>query len=113
MQLKQGDIIVNAIGERKILAVNGDVVFIEKSNGEVDVWTLKKVIVNGYTLKPQAWKPAYDETYYAPAIDYSIRYCSAEWTDDSTDHHRLAHNLVFKDKESAIKRAEEILKMIK
>ena len=66
-------------------------------------------------LKP-VWKPKSRETYYIPDIPWEHeggRYSYAAWLNDSLDQFRFKNNLVFRTKEEAIERANEILKVLK
>ena len=66
-------------------------------------------------LKP-VWKPKAGEIYYIPDIPWENegdRYSYAVWLNDSIDQFRFKNNLVFRTKEEAIARANEILKVLK
>ena len=55
-----------------------------------------------------------DDYYYIPCIDDETLYCSSVYRSDSAFHrHRVENRLVYRTKEEAIKRAKEILEMIK
>jgi hypothetical protein len=71
-------------------------------------------ILAGYTeiIKKQ-WKPQCYQSYYYPSITSLYdRYLLSIWKDDEIDNYRYKHGLVFKTKEEAIARANEILKML-
>ena len=74
---------------------------------ESNYWT---PILSG-EIKPK-WRPKNGEKYYTPDIKYIHPYNEAIWYNVEGDKHRLKHNLVFKTKEEAIDRANQILEMI-
>ena len=66
-------------------------------------------------LKP-VWKPKAGEIYYIPDIPWENegdRCFYGTWANDEEDVYRLENNLVFRTRNEAIARANEILKVLK
>jgi len=75
---------------------------------------LYKEIDQNYTVEQEKWKPRFEERYWTPISgDISVMAIETKWLNDENDHHRLALNLVFKTKEEALARYDEILLAIK
>ena len=65
-------------------------------------------------LKP-VWKPQKGDKYYIPYIDAieEERYNFLYWKDEDTDNWYRHNDLMFKTKEEAIERANEMLEVVK
>jgi hypothetical protein len=65
-------------------------------------------------ISKSSWKPNEGDGYYFVDITEVDLYGYCNWCDsDDGDIHRRKHGLIFKTKEDAIDRANEILKLIK
>jgi len=118
--LEVGDVVESLIGDKHTVLEVLTQSCLLSSSGEIEVaanWnTFKELEDRGYTVKPKAdekWVPEFGKNYYYASIGDPNKYNRNVWSDDSHDNHRLALNLVFKTKEEAIARTEEILEKIK
>lgn len=57
---------------------------------------LREVLNGKVTVVKFPWKPAKMETYYVPCVSEVCRCDRFTWFDDSNDHFRLRHGLVFR-----------------
>lgn len=69
-------------------------------------------LLNGkVTVVKFPWKPAKMETYYVPCVSEVCRCDRFTWFDDSNDHFRLRHGLVFRTAAEATVLAKKMLKL--
>jgi hypothetical protein len=118
--LEVGDEVITEDGYvRTVLEVLTQSCLLSQSinNTAVLTWyTFKEIEHKGYTVKPKAeekWVPCSETPYYVPNLSTTSKYNKYYWSDDDIDKTNLAHNLVFKTKQEAIVRGEEILEKIK
>lgn len=57
---------------------------------------LREILNGKETIVRFPWKPAKMETYYVPCVSEVCRCDRFTWFDDSNDHFRLRHGLVFR-----------------
>lgn len=57
---------------------------------------LRELLNGKVTVVKFPWKPAKMETYYVPCVSEVCRCDRFTWFDDSNDHFRLRHGLVFR-----------------
>ncbi len=100
--LKQGDIIVNEAGERKILGICGLVYILSEKNSfnTVDFFmTIKDIKDNKYTLKKKDWPEKYNDNYWSVGSDGGIG--ETYYDGDRVDEWRKAIGNMFKTKAEA------------
>lgn len=82
-----------------------------------DGWTSSQqlgYILSGFkTIVKKYWKPKKCDNYFYVNIDHAPRYKDSIWHDDNFDNLRYELGLVFRTKEEAISKAEQIIKMLK
>jgi hypothetical protein len=118
--LEVGDVVESLIGDKHTVLEVLTQSCLLSSSGEIEVaanWnTFKELEDRGYTVKPkeeEKWVPSLNEMYYYVSISTIVTHNSNYWNGNEYDNTQLALNLVFKTKEEAIARAEEILEKIK
>lgn len=112
---KQGDKIQKGEETIEIIGVCGEVVFTKGEGKMVYCVTQKGLEDLGWKLVKEKWVPDKKEVYFVPNLFCCMEEVSEGfyWYGTENDNYRLAYNLVFKTKEEAIARREEILKLIK
>lgn len=115
MNYKQGDIIENKNGKRKVLGVCGEVCFMSLQNNYDEAtdhcYTQKKLDELGYSLVQSDWKPEYDGTYYFVNVEGDVdRY---DWCSSYSDKKRLELGNCYRTRELAEKARERVLKAYK
>lgn len=73
--------------------------------------TLEWLLNGTATIIKLPWKPAKMETYYVPCVSEVCRCDRFTWFDDSNDHFRLRHGLVFKTRDEAVAMTNKMLKL--
>ena len=113
---KQGDIIQDKYGTRKILVAIDNCYLVSSTDNfdETGEWITGYELDNvGYKLKESApWKPEKTERYFLIADDYENGAISVEcdtWANLKEDNYRFKTNNVFRTKEEAEARLKEIL----
>lgn len=100
-QFKQGDIIKNSDGKRKILGICGEVYFLSWNNDFEEMcfgMTIKELKKNGYTLAEQPrGKPNLSDKYYC--IDEYGDLVYRYWDGDEYDDYRYSIGNCFKSKD--------------
>lgn len=74
---------------------------------------LRELLSGKVTVVKFPWKPAKMETYYVPCVSEVCRCDHFTWFDDSNDHFRLRHGLVFRTREEAVELARRMLAVAK
>ena len=89
--LKQGDLIKDKYGVRKVLGVCGDVVhvsFVEDHNAINYTKTESEFKANGYTWDTPAWEPEIGSIYWYIVINGEADVQESNWDNDEHDHAR-------------------------
>ena len=88
-------------------------------SGSSATWTLaerpilRDLLKGKETVVKFPWKPAKMETYYVPCVSEVCRCDRFTWFDDSNDHFRLRHGLVFKTRDEAVAMTKHMLNLAK
>ena len=86
-------------------------------NSKYATWTLadplilKDILKGKETITKFPYKPAKMEIYYTPCVAEVFRCDRFTWFDDSNDHFRLRHGLVFKTSDEAVAMTNKMLKL--
>ncbi len=72
---------------------------------------LRELLNGKVTVVKFPWKPAKMETYYVPCVSEVCRCDRFTWFDDSNDHFRLRHGLVFRTAAEATVLTKKMLKL--
>lgn len=72
---------------------------------------LRELLNGKATVVKFPWKPAKMETYYVPCVSEVCRCDRFTWFDDSNDHFRLRHGLVFRTAAEAMVLTKKMLKL--
>lgn len=72
---------------------------------------LREILNGKVTVVKFPWKPAKMETYYVPCVSEVCRSDRFTWFDDSNDHFRLRHGLVFRTAAEATVLTKKMLKL--
>lgn len=115
--LKPNDILIRDGEQIKVVAVYehwvwGMYVNCNKENIQ-SIYAITFLIEHGWKKKEAPWVPELEETYYFPLITDISKYDRYYWNNNGNDHQRFSLGLVFRTKEEALAKAEEIIKMIK
>lgn len=116
MNLQPGDILINKDKEEvKVIAVFASRVWttnvndFEHSCGILD--TLDELTSYGYTKKETPWTPKDGDEYWC--LEDTGEVNKETWYDEDTEMARASFLGVFPTKEAALKRKEEIIKLIR
>jgi len=109
-----GQILTNKDGDTiKILGVLNELIFISATNDYKTAnnsnCTKEDLIDCGWIFPIEKWTPEMDEKYYTPYTGDVTKYISCTWTNNKTDKHFLANNLVCRTKEEAIALTDKML----
>ena len=111
---KKNDILISPDGnKRKVLEVLGDLVFMsytDEFEEHSDTAHYKEIDKN-YTVEQEKYIPQEYEMYWTMGLDVGVY--ESTWYNVEVDQQMLALNLVFKTKEEALARYEEIINLIK
>lgn len=72
---------------------------------------LRELLKGKETIVRFPWKPAKMETYYVPCVSEGCRCDRFTWFDDSNDHFRFRHGLVFRTAAEATVLTKKMLKL--
>lgn len=114
-ELEVGMKVYGEYGEKTVLEKLNNTVMLSASNdfAQIDSWfNIYGLMRNKYQIEGVKLELKDGETYYYPLIDSLQLYASGSWDGFNTDRHRIKYGLVFRTKEEALKRREEILKML-